>query len=678
MNTDADLMTANPAKSWLVRRYRWVVASLLFCQALLAFASLHYDSVTFDELTHFTSGASYWQTSDFRLDPENPPLVNLWSSLPLRFVPHAPIDTHSKEWIDGDQWEMGRQWLNHRNDGERLLWYGRAMMIALLLCFSLTVFTIAKRIFGVGPALLALACLAFWPTVIAHGRLVTSDLPLGLFTLLALWRTERLLHGPTVKRWLLAALACGALFLTKYSAVLALPAFVALGVYATWRATKKQKPQNEDDESAIEQKKVRISAVLRPALLLVSLAFAAWLLIWSAYGWRYSMFADDLSIEQIREIVAENPQTADARVFARHYWVLMLQYSVEERDKVLVPFVVQQLEKYRVLPEAYLYGFMYTYHSAQGRSSYLMGDYADTGWWYYFPIAFLVKTPLALLAVVGLGVFATAQFRSSLRSNGGLVVVLATFLAVYVATSLTATINIGERHLLPIYGIVAIIAGLAAHFTRHPPGRYAIAGLLVWLAGANLLAFPDYLSYFNLAAGGRYNGHKWLVDSNIDWGQGLKRIQRYAADHPDEKIKLAYFGSAAPTTYLDCTALPSFQQFQPMTPIEPGTYIVSATQLYGIATRQSRASFWDDPQKISGLREMQRLASAPLTADAPPAAVAEQQEMRAELLDLTRHYLIHRLRSFPADARLGGGYFVYRLSEADLAQLLDFQRNRQQ
>jgi len=178
-------------------------------------------------------------------------------------------------------------------------------------------------------------------------------------------------------------------------------------------------------------------------------------------------------------------------------------------------------------------------HNRAGRPSYLLGEVADHGWWYYFPIAFLVKTPSVLL-VLSLVALVGALGRR-LAQSGALLLPA----AVYFALSLTSNLNLGIRHLLPVYPFLFVLAG-AAVFHAGWSRRTRLA--LVALAAAfqlaeSVRAHPHYLAFFNSFVGGSAGGWRYLADSNLDWGQDIKKLKKHLDRLGVDEVCLAYFGT---------------------------------------------------------------------------------------------------------------------------------------
>jgi hypothetical protein len=179
---------------------------------------------------------------------------------------------------------------------------------------------------------------------------------------------------------------------------------------------------------------------------------------------------------------------------------------------------------------------------SEGRSAFLLGRYSTEGWWWYFPAAMLVKTPLPLLAAAALGAW---SLRAQPRREWAWLLLPP---ALYLGAALTSKTQIGYRHILPLYPFLAVLAGLGGGWlwTRGVQGRGAAAALSLWLALSVGRAHPHHLAYFNELAGGRAGGAAWLADSNLDWGQDLPGLAAELKARGNPPVVLGYFGSDDP------------------------------------------------------------------------------------------------------------------------------------
>jgi hypothetical protein len=190
-------------------------------------------------------------------------------------------------------------------------------------------------------------------------------------------------------------------------------------------------------------------------------------------------------------------------------------------------------------------------YNAAGHNAFLLGETRLDGWWYFYPVALLTKTPIAFLALVVTGVVVLTR-RSGSRAR----LLLPFFLALLVlAVGCTARLNLGLRYILPIYPLLSICAGFGlAFFLRSRRARIPGAILLCWFLIASAVAHPDYLSYFNEPA--RPFDDRILLDSNLDWGQDLDRLGRRLEEIGADEVALSYFGSAWPTEHVEAVVHP--------------------------------------------------------------------------------------------------------------------------
>lgn len=222
-----------------------------------------------------------------------------------------------------------------------------------------------------------------------------------------------------------------------------------------------------------------------------------------------------------------------------------------------------------------------------GRSAFLGGQYTDWGWWYYFLVVFLIKTPLPFLGLLALAALLHVARRT--RRAPPASAVLWFYPLLYFVTSAFSTLNLGYRHILPVVPAMTLFAARVVDWPGlwRRPGRVALAVLAVWLVVGSAAIFPYHLAYFNELVGGPANGYRWLVDSNLDWGQGLKHLKRYLDAGGIDDVWLAYFGSGDPGYYGirhrsvfepgSGRLVPEVNQANP----QPGWYAISATVLQG-------------------------------------------------------------------------------------------------
>jgi hypothetical protein len=536
------------------RREAALLGAGLAVYALLAFQTLRGNSATFDEGAHLPAGYTYLLLGDHRLNPEQPPLVKLLAAAPLLLV-HPEVRTDDVAWTTARQWEFGRRFLYAWNDGDRLLLLGRLPMVALGMALVAAVFLGARRRAGEPAAVLALVLAVFSPDFLAHGTLVTTDLALALFVFLAVGAFDRACERPTAGWMLATGLAAGAAFSSKFSAVVLGPTLVVLAAVAVaaGRVPEGAGGGSTRVAGAGGRGAGRVAAALG---VTAALALAT---VWASYGFRGAI-SPDPAVRAALRAPLERPQ--------EHAWQRALVASAD----------------LGVLPEDYVRGFLFVMKHSEHRATFLLGHLSEEGFPGYFLVTFLLKTPVPLLLLTALALARIPRLPPRVAAFLWVPVV------VYLGLTLNRGLEIGHRHLLPILPFVvcaAAEAGAALLRWRRPAGLVLVGALVAWYAGGTLRNHPHHLAYFNEIAGGPANGWRLLVDSNLDWGQDLKRLKAWMDAHAVSRIKLSYFGSADPAYYgIDAERLPGYSAPHPThvtRVVRPGDVVaVSATNLQGV------------------------------------------------------------------------------------------------
>jgi hypothetical protein len=328
----------------------------------------------------------------------------------------------------------------------------------------------------------------------------------------------------------------------------------------------------------------------------------------------------------------------------------------------------------------------------------LLGEYSLHGWWYFFPVAWLVKNPLPFhLALLAAG-FAAWRLRRRLGDEGGVawrgLVPFAALAFVYGGAALAGNLNIGARHLLPLYPAILVFAGLAARMPLPAP-RLRVALLAALIAGSAAevgLAHPHHLGYFNTLAGGSRNGYRLMVDSSSDWGEGLGEVSRWldarskkqAAGTPPSPVFISFFGNCDLSYYGlgpdKAVHLPQYYDNRPIRPyaLAPGTYIISATMLSCVYNGPIMGPWRPTYEKLyqERLREMAELAPLLRSKPALDARLAREGVdvwmQRLSDFDYLRFgRLCAYLRQRGPDDWITPGVLVFELTPNDLAAALD-------
>lgn len=625
------------------------VAALLLLHGWSALRAAGAWSPTYDEPLHLTAGYTYWTEGDFRLQPENGNLPQRWAALPLLAArPALPVAGYEQAWQASDMPRLMTAFLHDAgNDSRAMLMRARAAALCWSLALALLVFAWSRRLWGDAAGLFALSLYALSPTLLAHAPLVTSDMA-GAFWLLAAtgayWRhLQRLSAGSLA----LSAGASAAAVLAKFSFVVLPPVFLALGLWrvfvtdawmATWRG----------EARPIVARGRRGSWL---ALSTVAHLAVVWLAVWAAFGFRYAPAGAGL------------PEMA---TYLRD-WSQVLPADGPLRWALL------QAREWQVLPEAFLHGFSFVYTASQERAAFLAGEFRDTGWWWFFPYAFAVKSSVAelLLAAVAAGLVLRRR-RDARRLIPAALLPLLALAAAYGLLSLSSNLNIGHRHLLPLYPVLLI---LGAGVLRVGAARWrtALAAGLLGVAVVEHVAIrPHYLSFFNVAAGGPANGWRHLVDSSLDWGQEAYRVGSWLERErrPDDAVYASLFGVWRPEAFgiVGTVLSPEFAlEPRPFAALQGGVYAVSATQLqnvYGLARGR-----WspDDERGYLGLRRAFDAAVADGRL-APVIQPFDEAGLNAKTIDGLRFArLVNYLRLREPDAVIAHSVFIHRLGAEEAA-----------
>jgi 4-amino-4-deoxy-L-arabinose transferase-like glycosyltransferase len=199
----------------------------------------------------------------------------------------------------------------------------------------------------------------------------------------------------------------------------------------------------------------------------------------------------------------------------------------------------------RLLPRPYEEGIEFQRRANTGHHAFFLGEISDQGWRAYYPVAWLVKTPIPFLLLFAIG----AGLLLRERRRGDIAWFLLPPALFFLFFVFASRINIGVRYVLPVAPFFAAIGGHAAASARGKWSRRGVYALAIWLVAGTAAAYPHFLSYFNEAAGGPEGGARILADSNIDWGQDLPGLKDFLERKGYEGAYLAYFGNDDPERY---------------------------------------------------------------------------------------------------------------------------------
>lgn len=531
------------------------VAALLLVLFLQLAFSVHRNSITWDEDDHIFAGYMSWKHADFGLNPEHPPLVKLIAAIPLLNMRlNLPVvqdrSFKSEAFLDGKAFLF-------KNDADTMLFRARIAVSFFTLLLALLVFLAAQEMFGTGAGFIALALLVFDPNLLAHGAVVGTDAGLSCFMFGAVYAFYRYVKAPSAWRLIVTGLATGLALAAKHTGVLLFPMFFLLAVAEVVRSGRGSETPGA----------VRVSAAKRAqqlALALVAISAIAITILWGAYGFRYQARAEGRQM---------NPPFSE---------------FVQGLSRPREVHLLQTVARFHLLPESYIYGLADVRIMSDFYASFLLGKDYPHGVWFYFPLAFLIKSSLSFLLFLLITIWAIAARRFAAWRE---IIFLTIPPIFHLAVAMSAGMNIGVRHILPMYLFLSVLIGGAAWnlIQRNRRWIYVIVVLLVFQAVSTSRAYPAYIAYANELWGGPPHVHELLSDSNSDWGQQLHDVRRYLDQHNIKDCWFIYFAEGvvdASYYKIPCRQLPTMDSLwmeEPLNapPAIDGTVLVSAGDLSG-------------------------------------------------------------------------------------------------
>ena len=482
----------------LLRRYaaEFIAALLLLIMALNLFSQLGRKTITNDEVIHIPAGYQYLVNSNFRINPEHPPLAKMWAAVPLLRIkpkleppadPNAPFEPLSIS-------TSVKFWQTNVERFSQISYWARVPMVLLTLLLGVLIFVYGRQLFGARAAVIAVFLFSTEPTMLAHGTIVHTDIPAALSSVLFMLGLYAYLRSPSFLSALFFGLATGIALATKFSLVVVVPAFFAVLVWTLLR------------------KRIKLSSVALQSVLAI---VAALLVLNAAYRFQGYELAQ--------------PEK---------------QWITEHSSDVSPTLTSLATTRIGVVPAYYQFGlYAVAWHNAVGHPTSLLGEYNIRGWWYYFPVVFALKTslPFLLLSIAGL---CWCVWMTAVRRRLVYLGVLAPVI-VYLAISTTSHINIGVRHLAPAFPFLFLAAGtLIDRLLQSDKRRIGtVLGIVfgVWIVLVAVRTYPDYLPYASSLVMGREN---WQVmsDSNVEWGSDVGALAQYLKEHGETRVQAALAG----------------------------------------------------------------------------------------------------------------------------------------
>jgi hypothetical protein len=500
-----------------------LVAVLLAAIAVVRIVSTYnVFSQTSDEPAHIATGMEWLQWGTYNFEPLHPPLARI-AVAAGPYLSGLRLLDHRNLWIEGNELLLAR------GDYLRNLSLARAGVLPFFLLATFLVWHWARSRYGIRAAVVATFLFTTSPLVLAHAGVATTDMAATATFTAALFTYIGFLERPTIGRATFFGVAAGLALLSKFSALIFLPACCVTILLSRWLAIRRTKT------NTLPQKRIRPIAVAAAVIFLT---------VWMGYR---------CSLSSATTAAARPHYTID-QMFGTSGSLHNAAYTVAEYPFIPAPAFFQGLAKLR-------------FKESVGHKSYLLGEVRETGWWYFFPVALAIKSTIPFLVLGAVGIFYLVNFNGPPEERWislAPVVAAGTILLVCAPSH----INIGVRHILPIVPVLAIIGGLGASQlwcdarTRYA-GPVVVLVLLSWQVVSSVRSHPDYLAYFNEFAGS--HPENILIGSDLDWGQDLLRLSAALQQRHIDRVSIAYAGSS----HMDLTKfnLPPFKVLEPYKPV---------------------------------------------------------------------------------------------------------------
>lgn len=474
------------------------VIALLFALYLQLALSANANSITWDEDDHIFAGYMMWKSADFGLNPEHPPLVKLLATVPL-----LPMQLHvpplQNRWFKVEAFKDGKDFV-FKNDFNKIVLRTRLAAALLTVLLGGLVFVVGQEMFGTLAGFVALILLVFDPNLLAHGAVVTTDVGITLFMFASAYAFYRYCKVSTWPRLLVTGLAFGLALAAKHTGILVFPILLLLAVC----------------EVVLASSEVRRQHMGRLARALVVIGVIGVGVLWAFYGFRYQARPDGLVM---------NNSLAD---------------NIAHISRPREVWAMTQIARFHLLPESYLIGLADVRNMSDFYTSFALGKTYPHGVWFYFPLAFLIKSTSAFLLLFGIALYAIASRKLAYWRE---ILYLTVPAAFHFFIAMISRMNIGVRHILPVYAFMAVLIGGAvwALVQRQRAWAYVAGALLAYQAFTAVRNYPAYIPYANEFWGGPSQTWHLLSDSNADWGQQLKAAKRYLDQNNIHDCWAVYF-----------------------------------------------------------------------------------------------------------------------------------------
>lgn len=476
------------------------------------------NSVTSDEKSHIIAGYMNIRFNDYRFNIEHPPFIKQLAALPLLFMDiKFPYKIYKASTKGTDIVKIQEAFLfKIGNNLDTILFVSRLSNILISLLLGIFVYLYSRKLNGVFAGLISLSCFVFSPSFLGHSPLVTLDVPVTCFYFISVYFLMNYFDTKKNKFLLLTGIFLGLSLISKYSALILIPIVYILLLLAVFRG---------GIYSKLKINRYKLFLALPLFILVV------------AYKWSFRIIIPAFLIYMLSYAFYKKKFFKDRLQFAGKALlvILILAFLL-----VILDYTDFKWFLFHSPTKAYFKGFAYFRgHAEGGHHAYLLGQYSEKGWWYYFPVAMALKTPIATVFLIILGFI--GLYRRN-ENNWQKLFLLIPFLVYLFIACFINKVNIGIRHILPVYPFLYVVAGYSIHLYKKVLKqnflKLALFLVIIILAFDVMATYPSHLSYFNIACGGTKNGYKFLGDSNIAWGQDWKRLKKYIENNNIKEVKI--------------------------------------------------------------------------------------------------------------------------------------------
>lgn len=508
----------------------------------LAMTSALRKSPVADEAAHHVpTGYVFLKTGDFVYATDSPPLARCIAALPLLIL-DIELPDDRDFWARDDRAEFSKEFLYklNRSSVDRIILLARIPIILLGVFGGCFLFWWVKKQYDPLVAVIAATFYFLSPNILAHARFATTDMAVTVFMACAVFLFWDFLQDQNNKNAIVAGIFLALAMLSKYSAILLAPVYLVIfSIFSLY------------DKKNRAASKISLLFVFFGTTLLV---------LWAGYSFEFRPFLEGVLRAEDKVILFQN--------FLNNVTPFLSSENSQKLTNMLFTCPVPL--------GSYILGILGVLkHGAEGTSTFFMGSGGLSGNPWYYVVGFLIKTPIPIIILFFAGMVRTVLGKTK---NKSLNIYLMAVIIVFFTAASAAKLQLGLRYILPVYPFIFIVAAvvLSGMFRHSRFTKMAGSLLMIWFFIIQIFIWPDYLSYFNETIGGPDNGHKYLRDSNIDWGQDLPALKQYMNANNVEWVYLNYFGVADPTYYgIAHKPMPQLEKQYP----PEGVYAISVNYL---------------------------------------------------------------------------------------------------